>query len=177
MVNPIYKNITYHNYLMDDNGNVWSKKHKKFLIPYPTKDGYLQVRLFEDKKGKTLRIASLVAYTFIGQPPKGMKQPTVDHKDGNGQNNHVSNLRWMEHKENISTRLNKKNSGGRGEKNVKARLTESQAKEICSLIGLKTLSFASIANKYNVGRSTISNIAHRLTWAFISENYPLRDRT
>lgn len=176
MVNPIFKNIIYHNYLIDDNGNIWSKKHKKFLSPYSNPDGYLQVRLFENKKGTTVRIASLVAYTFIGQPPKNMKQPTVDHKDGNRQNNHISNLRWMEHKDNISIRLNKKNSGGRGEKNIKAELTKSQVKEICLLIELKTLSFTDIANKYNVGKTAISNIANRFTWTFISKDYPLRDK-
>lgn len=176
MVNPIYKNITYHNYLIDNSGHIWSKKHKKFLSPYPTKDGYLQVRLFENKQGTMIRIASLVAYTFIGQSPGDMKKPTVDHKDGNRQNNYFTNLRWIEHGENAATRLNKKNSGGKGEKNIKARLTEKQVKEICQLIGLKTISLAKIANKYNVGKSTIANIAQRQTWAFISKDYPLRDK-
>ena len=171
MVNPIFKDIIFYNYLIDENGNIWSKKRKRFLVPYPNKDNYLQIRLFKDKKGISVRIASLVVYTFMGAPPLTMKSPTVDHKDGNRQNNHISNLQWLEHSKNASSRLNKKNSGGRGEKNVKSKLTENQVKKICELIKEKKMFYTAIAKQYGVSKSTISSIAHKTTWSFIANDY------
>ena len=87
MVPIKYKDKIFTNYLIDEDGNIWSKKHKKFLTPCPNKDGYLQVRLFQNKIGETRSIASLVMYTFNGEPPIDMEEPTIDHIDGNRINN------------------------------------------------------------------------------------------
>jgi len=49
----------------------------------------------------------LVAIFFIGPPPVDLKDPTVNHIDGNITNNHFTNLEWMERGKNSSIRLNK----------------------------------------------------------------------
>ena len=50
---------------------------------------YLTLPLLKEGKKKTVRIHQLVAEAFIGEIPKGYH---VHHKDGNKQNNKVSNL-------------------------------------------------------------------------------------
>lgn len=54
------------------------------------KGWYFSVVLFdENRRRRTKKIHQLVAETFIGKVPKGFH---VHHKDGNRQNNNVSNL-------------------------------------------------------------------------------------
>ena len=60
------------------------------------KDGYLCIVLSKDGTNKTCKVHRLVAQTFISNP---LNKPTVNHKDGNKQNNKINNLEWMTDKE------------------------------------------------------------------------------
>lgn len=62
----------------------------------PGDDGYLDVGLYKNNKAKFYSVHRLVAETFIPNPKN---KPTVNHKDGNKQNNRVSNLEWATCKE------------------------------------------------------------------------------
>lgn len=79
---------------------VWSDRYKKFLNPGNT-NGYEIVNLYRDGKGYGKLVHHLVAEAFI--PNDDPTKDTVDHIDGNKQNNEVSNLRWLNRAEN--TRL------------------------------------------------------------------------
>lgn len=61
--------------------------------------------------GKHLLVHRLVADAFLPAPEAIFAKNTVNHKDGNKLNNHVSNLEWASHKENTAharqTGLNK----------------------------------------------------------------------
>ena len=156
-------------YKIDEYGNIYSEYKKGFLKPKKDKDGYLQIALQGEKRILYVRIATLVAYNFIGEPPIEIKDPTVDHIDGNIENNFYKNLRWLERSENSSIR--KERARSLGELNHEAKLNEQQVIEICQLLIENKLSLQEIANIYKVHKSTISNIKRQVKWTHISKNY------
>jgi hypothetical protein len=56
-----------------------------------------KVWLQVNKKTKHFNVYVLIAHTFIGPPPSPVH--TVDHKDGDSLNDHLSNLQWATKKE------------------------------------------------------------------------------
>lgn len=87
-------------YSIPRNGTV-SFERKKCLNK--NKFGYYQVVLMKDNIAKTHLVHRLVAETFIDNP-LGLEQ--VNHKDGNKQNNNVSNLEWCSKKYNTQHAFN-----------------------------------------------------------------------
>lgn len=155
-------------YLIYDGGRVYSLLTHRFLTLCPDKDGYLKVNLrTKDNKNYTYRVATLVMSHFVGNPPKSMIDPTIDHKDRNKQNNYSKNLRWLERDENAKYRKNK----GIGSQNPSAVLNEVQVVEICHLLTNTSLTLMQIANIYHVHKSTISNIKRKQSWKNITNNY------
>ena len=165
-----YKKVKENLYLITEFGEVWSNYKKDFLSPTKDKDGYLQIGLSNGSraKGKTyVRIATLVAYHFIGKPPKILIDPTINHIDGNILNNHYSNLEWIERAENSSIRKNR----GKGTQNHEAKLNEKQVYEICFLLTQTNLSYQEIADKFKVNKTTISNIKNKKNWKNIVKDF------
>ena len=83
----------FEDYLIGDNGEVYSKKSNSLLKPRHTKDGYVYYRLC--KPGgiqKDFRVHRLVALAYVENPNN---LETVNHIDGDKTNNHYSNLEWM----------------------------------------------------------------------------------
>ena len=98
--------VGYEDYLIYDDGRVWSKIGKgRFLKPHVNNRDYLQVCLCNNGKRKFMRIHRLVALHYIENPKN---KPEVDHWDNNKQNNNISNLRWATSSEN---QLNKRTYG------------------------------------------------------------------
>ena len=87
-----YKGIKYDNYLIYSDGRVWSKKTHKFFEKKTDKKGYWRISLRREGEQKELKIHILVAEAFIGARPIGY---TIDHIDGNKNNNDVSNLEYV----------------------------------------------------------------------------------
>ena len=84
-------------YVIKSNG-VRQLKHGKLLESQFNQDGYLQCKLCKDGKHKTVRVHRIVASVFIPNPDN---LPEVNHKDCNRSNNHIENLEWATHKENV----------------------------------------------------------------------------
>lgn len=87
------KKKIYDNYEIDEYGNVFSLSSQIYLKPHLDRYGYLYVTI----KGSHKKVHRLVAEAFLENKKE---KPCIDHIDRNKLNNHVSNLRFVTHKEN-----------------------------------------------------------------------------
>lgn len=88
----------YDDYIIYDDGRIYSLRRNKFLTNKIMKDGYCRLQLYKNGKCKMYNVHRIVAEVFI---PNQYNKPFVNHIDGNKQNNHVKNLEWVTQKENI----------------------------------------------------------------------------
>ncbi len=97
-------------YMIYDDGRVWSKRSKKFLSDHRTNtNGYIIRALCKDYQMKQITAHRLVATHYIPNPEN---LPQIDHIDRNIKNNHVTNLRWCTHSQNMQNTKRKPNSSG-----------------------------------------------------------------
>lgn len=129
-----------------------------------TKDGYVKVRLLHKGKDVTARMHRLVAEAFIPNPEA---KDTVNHKDGNKQNNAVENLEWIDRAEQMqhAYKLGLKNSRV-GSENINAKLTNEQVEEIRNsyIRYSKTNGTVALAEKYGVTNRVIGLIVRGLSY-------------
>lgn len=147
---PIYKK----------NGEIHYIQKEKFLKPSLLPIGYFYIGLHNNGKMKLKTIHSLVAEHFIENINK---KRTVNHKDGNKLNNHVSNLEWATDSENIQHAYNT---------GLKKRMSLIAFREDGSFI--KKMQFDSVSTALNFGftqrgisKSINKKIKHR-GWYFSS---------
>ena len=84
-------------YKVSSLGRVKNIKTGKILKGCVDDKGYLKVKLYKNKKGKTLRIHNLVGKAFIANP---LNKRCIDHINHDRKNNKVSNLRFATYAEN-----------------------------------------------------------------------------
>ena len=87
----------YEDYTIDECGNVYSRKSRRYLSQQKRKDGYYYVDLCKNGKRKYFAVHRLVAVTFV---ENGMNYPQVNHKDEDKTNNNADNLEWCDEKYN-----------------------------------------------------------------------------
>lgn len=94
----IWKKIDqFSNYSINESGEVRNNRTGAIKAAYVNKsNGYLYVDLWRENKSHKLPVHRLLAKAFIPNPED---KPTVDHKDGNRQNNSLENLRWATYSE------------------------------------------------------------------------------
>jgi len=140
-------------------------KHGFVLKPYINKQGYMQTTI--DRK--CYRVHRLMLAAFVGPcPPKHQ----CNHKDGDKTNNHVSNLEWVTHSENMYHAFKTGLVSKRGEKNPQSKLKEGEVWLIKKLLkshlcqkGVKgKLKQRKIAKMFKVGVATISLIKSGHRW-------------
>ncbi len=130
------------------------KPREKILSPYKSHNGYLQINLVRREKKSTFKLHRLVAQAFIPNPEN---KPEVNHIDGNKSNNHISNLEWCTHSENMQHAVK---SGLVTQKHIR-KLTEQDVQTIRKeyIKGSKgSNGVLAMARKYNVCEMTIYKI-------------------
>ena len=100
----------YPNYLIYDDGRVYTKNQRKGFLKPMLRKNYLRVKLCNNDTKKMFLIHRLVALHYIPNPNN---KPQVDHIDRNKLNNHVSNLRWVTNQENQDNVIYTSNTGER----------------------------------------------------------------
>lgn len=111
------------NYSINRNGEIRNDATGKIKKPYENKvNGYMTVDLYGNNKSTKVTVHRLLAEAFIPNP---YGKPCIDHKDGDRQNNSLSNLRWATYSENNS-RFN--TNGVRSERIVVTKYKEQRKK-------------------------------------------------
>ena len=95
-------------YAIDECGQVWSYRRKRFLNPFMSNTGYPQVSLYLNGSKKTCFVHRLVAETFLPNPDN---KPQVHHVDGDRTNPTLSNLQWTTPEENSNDDIHKARCG------------------------------------------------------------------
>lgn len=84
-------------YFVHPDGRIYGIKRHKFLKPYPTTWGYLNLRIKVRGRFVMRKVHRLVAEAFL---PRVEGKDEVNHIDGNKNNNDLSNLEWVTSSEN-----------------------------------------------------------------------------
>jgi len=137
--------------------------YKGKILKTPLNTGYPCVYLSKHHKKHTIRVHILVARAFLSKI-KG--KYFVNHKDLNKQNNHVSNLEWCTHKENIQHAHFIGVYTAKGECSGKTNLKKDDIIYIRKRLESGENGTV-IAKDYNITRQAVSNIKLRKTWKHI----------
>jgi hypothetical protein len=97
------------------------------------KKSYLRVRLYKNKIGKHHLIHRIVAEAFV---PNLRNAEEVNHKNGDKQDNKVTNLEWITHKENMQHAFKNGLAGGEHFRNNKGSKPVAQYTEKMELIAV-----------------------------------------
>jgi len=146
------------------------RSRKPKLIPQISKPyGHQYVQIIGiDNIRKKKFIHTAVLETFGIQRPNGME---CRHLDGNSGNNHISNLKWGTHKDNVQDSIIHGTfhyAGKAGENNANSVLKERQVVEIKNLFKNSIFTNKIIADKYNVTAAAINRIRVGKNWKHIN---------
>ena len=84
-------------YIIYDDGRLYSKKTSKFLKPLKDTKGYFYYDLrYAGAKYKCPKVHRLVMLAFS----EDIRSEQINHIDGDKSNNHISNLEWCTNREN-----------------------------------------------------------------------------
>lgn len=150
--------------------NYKNSSKTKVLKPAVNPRGYPQTMLQNDRgQYKSKPVHYFVTLAFFGPRKKGL---TVDHIDGNKQNNHISNLEYVTRSENCKRAV----KVGlweikHGSKNGNSKLTEQDVKEIREHAKKKGRFYGrkELAKKYNISEAHIKDIVNcrRGIWKYV----------
>jgi len=147
-----------------DSAGLWRKE--RMLSPTLTGDkrNCYGTNLCKNGKMSHKRIHRLVAQAFIPNPDE---LPHINHKDGNGLNNHVDNLEWVTQKRNVQHAHETGLTQMKGEDNTKAKIIENDVREIRRLYNEEGMSKLAISRLYPISDAMVGNIVRGDNWSHV----------
>ncbi len=121
--------------------------------------GYAVVSLMVNARITQGKVHQLVLKAFVGDAPNGYE---ACHNNGDGMDNHLTNLRWDTKVANSADRL-LHGTDGNGEKNANAVLTEEAVLLIRSTPMTHGMQ-ARLARRFGVNRITIKRVLDGVNW-------------
>lgn len=129
-----------------------------------TRDGYYKVRLNSKGKDITARVHRLVAEAFIDNPDN---KETVNHINGNKEDNTVDNLEWADrHEQLVHAYKHNLKEAQKGSNNCNASFTPEQIREIRKLYKPRSKEYSTVAlaKMFGVRDTTIGDVVRRVTY-------------
>ena len=160
-------------YDVSNMGNIrgWSFRRCLRKKPYIRKlnkqNKHLQIDLWINGRKYTKSVHRLVLMAFVGPCPENME---CCHNDGNGENNHVENLRWDTQQENMNDMVRHGHTCKgrvRTTRNHNSILSENQVLEIRELFK-KGVLVTQIADEYKgiVNYNAIIRVVNRVNYKY-----------
>lgn len=164
MTEEIWRPIPgFDGYEASNQGRIRSHRwwHPKIMTPTVKADGYHTVKFRVDGKYKHLRVNRAVLLAHIGVPPANAH---AAHDDGNKGNNQLANLSWKTKIENERDKI-KHGRTNRGERSIRAKLTQEMVSVIRELAPRHGPDQVWIARMLGVGKMTVYYAATERSWA------------
>lgn len=158
----------WENYSVSDTGLVFSRYTERYLKATLCEKGYPRVLLYsgpEVKKG--FNVHQLVAMMFVNNP-EPLVFDQVNHKDCNKENNHYTNLEWVDQSYNLQHAFaNGMRRTYEGSENPAARLTEGDVRFIRIMLAAG-ISQRTIAKEFGVDKTSIGRIHRGTHWKHVA---------
>jgi len=154
------KNFRGSDYSVTRDGDVISftrYSEGRTLKPKISNNGYVHVTMYRNGRRNTFLLHRVVWITFNGEIPEGM---TIDHINGIKTDNRLLNLRLGTQKENNNWAYEQGLSTHYGESN---HMTKLKLKDVV-IIKQSNGPYLTIANKFNVSKSTVADIKKGRSW-------------
>jgi len=168
---PVFFKPFNRKYLVSNLGRVKAIKKSKYsnnkrmcLKPGVGARGYAFVTLYHNKQSKQLAVHRMVAYAFIGNPPKGKN--IVCHLDDNKLNNVADNLVWGDNYDNMRHMVEHRRSLV-GSKNPTAKLDDIKVQTIRRLYSEGSYTQTELAEVFEVDQTIVSRVVLRQSWKHI----------
>lgn len=137
---------------------------ERILKPATDRKGYLAVSLTKNGKSKTIKVHSIVTLCFLGERKNNHQ---VNHKDGNKQNNHLSNLEYCTRAENIQHAFdNGLITRKKGEEHFRSKLKNEDILKIRKM-SKSGFSQRQISKLFSVNHNTIGSVLRGETWVHV----------
>ncbi len=157
-------------YRVGTDGSVWSIHYGNWrkLKPNPHRNGYHMYTITQQSHRKGFYEHQLVLFAFIGPCPKGME---CRHLDGNPGNNHLENLQWATHAQNMQD-MKKHGTQNqtivrRGEHNHSSKLTTIRVRKIRTLHATGKYTYRQLSEKFNISITHIYPVVQGKYWAHV----------
>lgn len=139
------------------------KKTREDLRPLIAKNGYPTISIKCGAKRRKYLVHRLVAQAFV---PGYSPELSVNHINGNKQDNRVENLEWVTLGTNTSLQWRDGLVDLRGEKHPNSKLTNADVRKIRELTA-SGVSNAAVGRMFNITDGMVCMIKKRRRWASV----------